>query len=443
MQMAMMMRRPTQPSQVVINEWDQSFNIVTVDSSAATLPAGLDVLAVIHPQNLSQGMLFAIDQFLLGGKPVFVALDPSSQYFKQQGGQAGMFGGAQANASSDLGPLLASYGLQYDSQKLLGDLENGTDLQNNQTRQASRHSTWLSLRKDLFSPKAQPTAALNSVLFPEAGAIAPAAGSTLEFTPLIQTSAQTGELASAAIAYSTADQVTRMVTPSGAKTVAALVRGKFTSAFPQGAPAPEKKPDDAASPSPAAPAAAAPALKESSGTSTLLVVTDSDWLFDEFGLQKMNFLGQTAIQPFNDNLAFAANALEFLGGSQDLISIRGKGNAQRPFTVVERMEVAANKKYQQQLALLETRLQEVQTKLGELQGKKTEGNRLVATPEMAQAIEDFRKQQSQLSAERRNIRRALREDIDALENRLLMANLLATPLLLGVFGFWFHRSRRR
>ena len=101
------------------------------------------------------------------------------------------------------------------------------------------------------------------------------------------------------------------------------------------------------------------------------------------------------------------------------------------------------KQYQAKLTELDTRLQQVQTKLTELQGKKGEGNRLVATPEMAKAIEDFQKQQAAMRGERREIRRALREDIDRLENRLLVINLLATPLLIGAFGVWFYRSRRK
>jgi Ni,Fe-hydrogenase III large subunit len=85
----------------------------------------------------------------------------------------------------------------------------------------------------------------------------------------------------------------------------------------------------------------------------------------------------------------------------------------------------------------------VQTKLTELQGKKGEGNRLVATPEMAKAIEDFQKQQAKMRGERREIRRALREDIDRLENRLLVINLLASPVLFGAFGLWFYRNRKK
>src|SRR5215212_6642172 len=53
MQMMMMMRRQPQPGQYVAEEWGQSFNLVTVEPSAAELPAGLDALMVAHPQNLS------------------------------------------------------------------------------------------------------------------------------------------------------------------------------------------------------------------------------------------------------------------------------------------------------------------------------------------------------------------------------------------------------
>jgi ABC-type uncharacterized transport system involved in gliding motility auxiliary subunit len=449
MRMAMMMRQPPQPGQFVVSEWEQSFALVSIEPTATELPAGLDALAVVHPQNVSEKLQFAIDQFILGGKPVFLALDPASQHFKRQGGQQAMFGGGpQPNVSSDLRTLLDAYGVSYDPQKLVGDLENGTDLQNPQTRQVARYPTWLSLRKEFFNTKAQPTASLNSVLFVEAGAVAAKAGSSLTFTPLIETSAQSGEIDGMMTQFAGADELHRQITPSGKKTVAALVTGKFKTAFPSGTPKDPPPADDKAAEPKTPPPASTPAstqdsLKESTGSSTLFIVTDTDWLFDDYSIEKYNFLGQTAVQPLNDNLGFAANSMEYLGGSQDLISIRGKGSSLRPFNVVREMEVEAQKKYQEKLTRLEARLQEVQTKLSELQGKKTEGNRLVATPEMTKAIEDFRKQQAQLSGERREIRRALREDIDSLENRLLVLNLLSTPLLVGVFGFWFYRSRRR
>jgi ABC-type uncharacterized transport system involved in gliding motility auxiliary subunit len=449
MQMMMMMRQQPKPSQFVVEEWKDSFQIVTVEPTATELPAGLDVLAVIHPENLSPKLQYAIDQFLLGGKPVFLAVDPSSQYFKRQGGQQAMFGGPQPNVSSDLPTLLNAYGIQYDPQKVVGDLENATQVQSG-SGGVVRYPIWLTLPKPFFNPKSLPTAQLNSAMFIEAGSIAPKAGNTLTFTPLIETSAQSGDVPTMMLQMAQPDDVAKQITPSGKKTIAALVTGKFKTAFPDGPPKDDKadekkddtKKDDAAKKDEKKDDKTAPALKESKGTSTLVVVADTDWLFDDYSVRKFNFFGQTAAEPFNDNLAFAANTVEFLGGSQDLITIRGKGTSLRPFDVVHKMEVEAQKKYQQQLTALDARLQEVQTKLSELQGKRTEGNRLVATPEMTKAIEDFQKQSAQMRAQRREIRRALREDIDRLENKLLVVNLLASPLLVLLFGLWFYRSRK-
>jgi ABC-type uncharacterized transport system involved in gliding motility auxiliary subunit len=153
-------------------------------------------------------------------------------------------------------------------------------------------------------------------------------------------------------------------------------------------------------------------------------------------------MGQAAAKPFNDNLAFAANSLDFLAGSRDLISIRGKGNSVRPFTVVKKMEAAAAEKYKEKLTALEARINDVQAKLAELQGKTGEGGKLLASPEATRAIDDFQKQAASMRAERRGIRLALREGIDSLEIRLLVINLLGTPLLVVAFGLWFYSRRR-
>ncbi len=446
MQMMMMMRRQPQPSQMVIGELEQSFTIVKIEDGASELPANLDALAVIHPQNLSPKLQFSIDQFILGGKPVFLAVDPASQHFKRQANpQQQMMGQPTPNVSSDLPVLLGAYGIAYDPQKIVGDLENPLPV-GGQGNQVVRMPTWLSLKKDNFSAKALPTAQLNTAWFIESGSLSSKPGNTLTFTPLVESSAQSGDIQSMMLQFAQPDDIAKQIVPSGKKTIAALVTGKFKTAFPDGAPKDEPKKDDPTkppTPPEPTPAATGPALKESTATSTLFVIADTDWLFDDYSLRKMNFFGQTAVEPYNDNLSFAANTIEFLGGSQDLISIRGKGSSLRPFTVVRAMEVEAQKKYQEKLTGLDARLAEVNKKLTEMQGKKTEGNRLIATPEMAKAIADFQKQQAVMNGERRQIRRALREDIDSLEKKLLILNLLSTPLLVGAFGFWFYRSRKK
>jgi ABC-type uncharacterized transport system involved in gliding motility auxiliary subunit len=357
-----------------------------------------------------------------------------------------MFGGPQPNVSSDLPQLLNGWGIAYDPQKVVGDLENA-EVVELRDGSRTRYPVWINVTQENFNAKSPPTAQLESALFIEAGSVALKAGADLTFTPLIETSSKTGDMPTPALQFAQPDEVARQITPSGKKTIAALVTGRFKTAFPDGPPAdpepanPEKKDGKPAEKAPAPPAPES--LKQSKTSSILIIVADTDWLFDDYSVRKFNFMGRSAAEPINDNLSFAANSLDFLSGSRDLISIRGKGTSLRPFTVVRRMEADAAEKYKEKLTALEARINEVQGKLTELQGKKSEGGRLLASPEATRAIEDFQKQAAALRAERRGIRLALREGIDALEDGLLAINLLATPLLVCGFGLWFWYYHRR
>ncbi|HUJ42958.1 MAG TPA: GldG family protein [Opitutaceae bacterium] len=448
-------------SQLVISEWEKTFELVTVEPSADALPANLDVLAIIHPQNLSKKLQFAIDQFLLSGKPVFIAVDPSSRYFRSRGSQTAMFGGPTPNVSSDLPDLFKGWGIVYDPQNVIGDPEYATPVQV-APGNVVRYPIWLNLTRRAFNGTALPTSQLDAMLLVEAGSFSLKEGTGLTFTPLIRSSASSGDLPGMAVSMAQPEELGRQITASGQKTIAALIQGTFHSAFPEGLP-PDEKPAAAekgeTTKPPATPAAApavnppspapnpetkpAPHLTASAKASTLLLIADTDWLFDDYSVRRFNFLGVSAAEPLNDNLDFASNAIDFLSGSSDLISIRGKGASVRPFKVVHDMEVTAQRKYQEQLTALEAQLSKVEGQLTELEGKKTEGGRLVATPEVTKAIEDFRLQQVKLRAERREIRKSLREGIEALENRLLLLNLFATPVLVGGFGLWFYYRRRK
>src|SRR5205823_12383074 len=68
--MAMMRGRPAEPMAIM----EQLQQLDTVKSLAASIdmvPPDVDVLLLIHPQNLSDKTLFAIDQFVLKGGMAF------------------------------------------------------------------------------------------------------------------------------------------------------------------------------------------------------------------------------------------------------------------------------------------------------------------------------------------------------------------------------------
>lgn len=401
--------------QLVLGEWERNFDIIEVKPEATELPASLDALAIIQPEGVSERLQFAIDQFLLSGKPVFLAVDPSARTIADRSRQQMMMGGPTPGVSSDLPALLPGWGIAYNAANVVGDLVNGSQVQTGAGRVAT-FPHWIGLTRGDLNREALPTAQLESLLFVEPGSVSLKEGVTgLEFIPLASTSDQAGDIAAAMLQFGGMDDISNQITLSGRKAIAALVQGKFKSAFPNGAPSEASAADDKGTqPDQAKPTSPAPALKESTGRSTLLIVADADWLMDDYSVRRMNFLGMQAYDPMNDNLAFGSNAVDFLAGSGDLISIRGKGDAMRPFTVVRLMEAAAQEKYREQLAALEAKISDVQKKLTELQGKRNEGNRLVASPEVQKAIEDFEKQQALNRAERRRIRAALRADIENL-----------------------------
>ena len=434
-----------QQGQVVAEEWEQSYEIVEVAATATELPAGLDALAVVHPQGLSEALLFAIDQFVLAGKPVVVALDPSSRHFAAQGRQMQMYGGQAQNIASDLPRLLAAWGVAYDTRKVVGDLDNASMVQT-QDGTAS-FPAWLSLRPESLNKDFIPANAVNDLILIEAGAFTlnPPAG--LEAVPLIETSVRSGEVDAFLMQFGAAADIAKQVKPDGKKRVlAAMLRGTFKTAFPEGAPKPAEpaKPDEKASaPKPETQNPKPAALAASAQPGAVFLVADTDWLLDAYSVRRMPFLGVDAIQPLNDNLAFGTNVVDFLAGSRDLIGLRGKGTSQRPFEVIRQMELVAQAEYQDRLDELEGRLQAVQQRLSQLLQNQKDQTRLVATPEMQAEIAQFRAQEATMRSERRAIRQSLREGIERLQNTLIALNLLAVPGLVAVGGVWFFQRRTK
>ena len=57
----------------------QFFDMRAIDRDAAEIPADIGVLVLVHPQNLPDRTLFAIDQFVLRGGRALVFVDPHAE----------------------------------------------------------------------------------------------------------------------------------------------------------------------------------------------------------------------------------------------------------------------------------------------------------------------------------------------------------------------------
>jgi ABC-type uncharacterized transport system involved in gliding motility auxiliary subunit len=429
-------RRPqSQPPWACFQDLAQDYDVRRIAPTAKGLDADLDTLIVVHPKNLPETMLYALDQFVLrGGRLVaFVdplcvvdpGEDPSSPF-----GMGGMGGGR----SSTLGKLFDAWGVKYEQDKIVADLQAITPLRgrNNAIEQSP---LYLSLRKTNLSAHDALTASAESLMMVMSGAFANEAAEGLKVTPLITTSEQSA-LTDAMMAQFDPNAFRRQF-KSGHKrmNLAMRLQGTFKTAFPAGEPA------DPADTNAVAKAAAEP-LKESAAEGNVLLVADADMLYNEFCGQDVNLFGYRAFQPFNDNVNFFAGGVEQMSGSADLIGIRCRGTANRPFTRVLALQAEAQEKWLEQEQILEEKLQASQRRIDELQQQKDEKQRFILSPEQARELEGVRADGLKYKQDLKLVRRNLREDIEALGMKLKVVNILLMPLVVAVAGIAFAALRR-
>src|SRR5258708_5746251 len=135
-----------------------------------------------------------------------------------------------------------------------------------------------------------------------------------------------------------------------------------------------------------------------------------------------------------------------MAGDSNLIEVRSRATLNRPFTVVQKMQKQAEDSYRNKIKELEDGLQETQKRLNELQSKKEKGQRFILSPEQQQEVERFKKKEAESKKELKEVKRNLRQDINALENRVKVLNIFGMPVGVVLFGLgraWFKGNRAK
>jgi len=175
-----------------------------------------------------------------------------------------------------------------------------------------------------------------------------------------------------------------------------------------------------------------------------VIVADVDFLADDFYVDPQN--GGSAA----DNASFALNAIDVLGGSDALVSLRSRAPSQRRMELVEKMERDAQRRIESRQQELEADLQETQSRLEQLQ-TRGRGSGFFAgdlgaelTPEEQTEVDRFRARETEIRGELRGLVRDLRGDIDRLQALVIFINVWLAPLLIAAAGlFLFWRRQRR
>lgn len=415
-------------------ELAQDYEVRTIEpGNPEALDSSLDALIVVHPKDLSDKMLHALDQFVLRGGHLVAFVDPFCVVDPGASPEMARFGGVGGGRSSTLGKLFDAWGVVFDATKVVADLKATTTLRgrNNAVEQSA---IYLSLRKENLAGKDVLTTPVESLMMVLAGAFGNEAAEGLKVTPLIWTSGQS-TLADAMMMQYDPNAFRRQF-KAGQKSLNLAIRlqGQFKTAFPNGLAGAAGETN--------APAAAGQ-LKASVKEGNVILVADADMLNNSFCVQELNLFGYSGFQPINDNLNLFVNMVEQMAGSADLIAVRCRGSAQRPFTRVLALQADAQERWLEQEQMLEQRLQASQRRIDELQRQKDEKQRFILSPEQSRELEGVRSEVLKYKTELKQVRRNLREDIEALGMKVKAINIVLVPLLVALAGMAWGTYRAR
>ena len=481
MQMLRMQGRQPEKPWTIVGHIQQSYEMekVEIKDDDPKVPADVDFLMVVHPKELDKKTQFAIDQYVMNGGKVMLFVDPHCLQDRPMMQQPQMQ--MQHRANSSLNDLTETWGVRLEPDKIAVDRTLAVPVPLRPNASPVKFPPYLALSDDNVSKEEVITANLHTMRMLYPGALTKIDGTGTEVRALIQTSevGTTWKPSSPfELQFPDPDTINKAIT-DGTEPImlACMITGKFKTNFPDGFDVEVKddeangddkneadgdkgeagKKGEAAKPATAAPAAkpgtAAPAAKpgtaapaekkdepaepekktkhieavaEAAEGATVIVVADVDMLTDMLAYQNA-FFGMAVS---GDNSAFVFNALDYLAGSDDLISIRSRGRYSRPFEVVDEIEREADKATATEIKQINEQIEKYEKELKELGGAATEENiQLIQTA----ALEKRRTIEAKIREANKELRRLQakrREKVEALGFRLQMLNLTVAPLAI-------------
>jgi ABC-type uncharacterized transport system involved in gliding motility auxiliary subunit len=424
---------------MIMSQIRDLFEVRDVAQTVTSIPSGIDVLMVVQPTGLTEEAAYAIDQFALKGGKVLVFIDPVTEM-----NQLAMLK-SPGEGRKRLARVLETWGVKFDPTKVAADIRHARRVQFGRDQDSvTEFVAWLGLDERNINKGDVLAAGIEVLNLASSGYLDKADGATASVQPILQTSTDAAIVGAEKMGMG-ADPLglLRSYQPGGkALDLAVRINGEAKSAYPSGKPAAEPEKKEAGQKESEADNAAGPASVKSetqpdpgfvaSGTVNAIVVADADMLADQFWVSRQDLAGQEAIVPTSHNAAFVLSALENLAGSNALIALRARGVNERPFTWVAELRRDAEQKFREKEQALEARLKTAQDELAKLQTSGASG--VVLSQKEREATERFRAEMLDTRRELREVKRALRSDIDALDGWLKFANIALVPLMIAFGG---------
>jgi ABC-type uncharacterized transport system involved in gliding motility auxiliary subunit len=412
-------------SQVIIQQLEKDYSIKILETDAESIDSEINALMLIHPKNLSDKTLFAIDQFVMKGGRLLVFVDPYAQNEQVIPDPENPMLAYQADKNSNLEKLFKAWNISYDPKSVVLDDKYALSIQTQQGARPVRHLAYLALEGESFNQKDIITRDLNNINLAATGYF-----SSENIQPILSSSMNAS--------VSSSDSLKFLMDPNTLfknfkasnqqYTIAGRLTGAINTAFPDSIEGTDLG-----------------QVVQSTEKPNVVLFADVDMLFDQMWARSQNFFGRKVFNAFADNGNMIVNLMDNMAGSPELINIRGRKNSARPFTKVIELQNISDKKFRETENLLKQKLRDTEQKLNEIQKRKGDQNRLILSQEQEQEIREFQKEKLEVRKKLREVRRNLDKDIQDLGSRLKFINIGLIPLLICIFGvflLWFLPKRK-
>ncbi|MDX1573403.1 MAG: Gldg family protein [Methylophaga sp.] len=408
----------------IMRQLRMMFDVSTLPADIRRIPSSIDVLMVVHPKDLSEATLYAIEQYVLGGGKLISFVDPFAEVDVPKKDPDNPMAAMTAVRSSNMPELFSAWGFERDSKDVVADRKAARKVDFG-SGEPIDYVLWLGLDEGNLNKDQRITERLRRINMATAGHFIKLDGATTELTPLISSSEESMLVDKRVVQFRN-DPVallTKYQPGTISYPLAVRVTGDVKSVFPDGAPdnrgVLQKMPDH---------------LDASKQPIDVIAVADVDMLDDRFWVQVQDFYGEDLAFNTSNNLDFIFNSVEELTGTEGLISVRSRSGFSRPFTLVDEIEREAERRYRAKERELERRLKETEQKIARMQVERTGSGEVILTAEQQKEINEARLLADRTELELREVKGNLRRDIDALETTVKFVNIGLVPILVAILA---------
>ncbi len=447
--MAEMMMRQGQrpkPAWTFVEQLRRKYEVKEVATDVNDIQ-DVDILLVIHPKDLPEGTLFAIDQFVLKGGKMIVCVDPHC--FADRAEQMPMQMRMQRSQSSQLNALLGTWGLEMPANTFAGDRSLAMMANITRDQRPERVIGYLNLTPEgkCFDTDNVITAELNQVRILFSGVLQEVEDSNevqsdaqIERIPLLMTTSRGNSWSISSpfelMMLNAQSLMRKFVDGIKPVTMGYLITGRFKSSFPDGIEIEVESSEDESSDEPKDPnedkktKKLITGLKEAEQNCAVVVFADVDFISDGLAYQD-SFFGKLVV---GDNSALMLNTIDDLSGSSDLVSIRSRGNFKRPFVVVDEIKRQAEAETAEEVAKVNAQIAGFQSELQYILASAKEGEEEVIGSTILQKKKSVELKIHQAQRQLNEVKLKRRERIEHLGNRLRQANMLGAPTVILVIA---------